>query len=68
MDRVTLVGSIDQFLERHKMSETHFGVLAAKDHGFVGKLRAGKANPGLKRIERITTFISVEDERRAGAK
>ena len=61
MTREQLLESIHSFLERHKMSKVNFGVLAANDHGFVGKLEKGKANPSLERIERIQTFMTLKD-------
>lgn len=66
MTRDELLASINEFRERHDMSKMHFGVNGARDHGFVGKLERGRANPSMKRIEAIQAWMKRVDDGRPG--
>lgn len=66
--RDSLLAAIEAFCEQHGMSETAFGLAAAKDGHLVRHIRQTKAT--LKRIEKVEQFMKnyrpVHDD--AGAK
>jgi 2,4-dienoyl-CoA reductase-like NADH-dependent reductase (Old Yellow Enzyme family) len=56
----SFLSTIEQFLDRHKMSASAFGRAAVGDPNFVGDLRAGRA-PNLRLVERVNSYIAAQE-------
>jgi hypothetical protein len=53
----TLIEEIDDFREKHELSESQFGTLATNDKNLVPDLRAGR-DVRMSTVERIRTFMA----------
>lgn len=60
-----LSAQVEEFLARHGLSGTQFGLAVAKDTHIVGKLRAGQGM-NIRRYDRIRAFMRDYDRLHGG--
>ncbi len=55
-----VLGTIEEFLDRHGMKPTRFGALATGEPQLISSIRKGRS-PSLKVLQRIRTFMAEKD-------